>query len=286
LTYTTDPAAMFRGSAQVTAGRFDATFIVPLEALVGSNAKVFAYATNGATDAGGVEVRSVTTGSASLVDTIGPTIALSFASGTTRVGSTETLRIVVRDDSGINITGHTIPNALFLTIDGTTRYDLTKGFRYDLGSAQQGTVEFALPGLDAGPHSITVSAADNLAAGVLARRNRSTASIDFEVVSAEDFTLGRVYNFPNPFRSASGTSFVLTGLSEPADVVLSVFTVSGSLVRRLSSTGGPGQVQLAWDGRDARGDRLANGAYLYQVEAQGQTSRRVIRLQGRAALLE
>jgi hypothetical protein len=286
LTYTTDPSAMFRGSAQVTAGRFDATFIVPLEALVGPNAKVFAYATNGATDAGGVEVRSVTTGSASLVDTIGPTIALSFASGTTRVGSTETLRIVVRDDNGINITGHTIPNALFLTIDGTTRYDLTKGFRYDLGSAQQGTVEFALPGLDAGPHSITVSAADNLAAGVLARRNRSTASIDFEVVSAEDFTLGRVYNFPNPFRSASGTSFVLTGLSEPADVVLSVFTVSGSLVRRLSSTGGPGQVQLAWDGRDARGDRLANGAYLYQVEAQGQTSGRVIRFQGRAALLE
>ena len=44
--------------------------------------------------------------------------------------------------------------------------------------------------------------------------------------------------------------------------------------------------ELAWDGRDERGDRLANGAYLYQVEAQGKTSGRLVRFNGRAALVE
>jgi hypothetical protein len=286
LAYTHDPGAVFRGQSTVSGGRFEATFFVPLEALTGPNAKVFAYATNGATDGGGAVIRNVVTGVPTTVDTVGPTIAMAFASGTTKVGPTETLRIVVRDESGVNITGHTIPNALYLTIDGDARYDLTKGFRYDLGSYQQGTVEFELPGLDPGPHSIRVSAADNYAAGVLARRNRTTATIDFEVVAAEDFTLGRVYNFPNPFKGAGGTSFVLTGLSEPADVVVQVYTVSGSLVRRIDTSGGPGQIQLAWDGRDERGDRLANGAYLYQVEAQGRTSGKLVRYQGRAALVE
>jgi hypothetical protein len=94
---------------------------------------------------------------------------------------------------------------------------------------------------------------------VLGKKNRSTASIDFEVEAAEGFSLGRVYNFPNPFKpGGAGTSFVVTGLTEPANVQVKVYSVSGSLVRRLEATGGPGQLQIAWDGRDDRGDRVAN----------------------------
>jgi flagellar hook assembly protein FlgD len=144
-------------------------------------------------------------------------------------------------------------------------------------------VEFRLPGLDAGPHSILVSAADNYAQGVLARRNRSTATIEFEVVGGEEFTLGRAYNFPNPFPPDRGTTFVITGLNEPARVLIKVHTVSGALVRILTVDAAVGQTQVFWDGADARGDRVANGAYTYQVEAQGTTSGRVVRFRGQLA---
>jgi hypothetical protein len=248
---------------------------------------VTTYVTTGSNDGGGALLKSLANGVGAAVDTTGPTIGLAFLTGLKVVPPDALLRIVVRDEHGVNLTGHTVPNALFLTIDGTTRYDLTKDFRYDVGSYQSGTVEFKLPGLEAGPHSITVSAADNYAQGVLGKKNRSTASIDFEVTRSADFALGRVYNFPNPFQpDGGGTSFVVTGLTEPARVQVKVYSVSGSLVTRLETTGGPGQVQLAWDGRDAQGARIANGAYLYQVAAEGLTSGKVVRYRGQMAALE
>ncbi len=284
--YRYDPGTIFRGDAQVVSGRFDATFIMPLEAFTGDGGRVQAYVTDGQTDGGGVLVRNVVTGVPLYADSTGPTIGLAFTSGTLEVPPDAVLRIAVSDESGINLTGHTIPNGLFLSIDGRTRVDLTKDFRYEPGSYQGGTVEFPLPNLTPGPHSIVVSAADNYAQGVLGRQNRSTATIDFEVLATGGaFDVGRVYNFPNPFKTASGTTFVLTGLSEPARVQVKIYSVSGSLVRALDVESSAGQAQIFWDGTDAYGDQVSNGAYLYLVQAVGSSSGAVVKTRGRAAVL-
>ena len=54
--------------------------------------------------------------------------------------------------------------------------------------------------------------------------------------------------------------------AEAADVKIHVFTQSGrsiytNVVRDLS----PGYHQIAWDGRDAEGDDLANGVYFFRM---------------------
>lgn len=73
---------------------------------------------------------------------------------------------------------------------------------------------------------------------------------------------------PNPARQAAILSFTL---AEPAPVDLTVYTVSGQAVRTLvRGEKGAGLHQIAWDGRDDRGRRLAAGIYSLRAEAAGE----------------
>ena len=62
---------------------------------------------------------------------------------------------------------------------------------------------------------------------------------------------------------------------------MTIFTLSG---RKIWSAEGPARANdnaIAWDGRDADGDAVANGVYLYKLEvrtAEGRTLSRVERL--------
>ena len=77
------------------------------------------------------------------------------------------------------------------------------------------------------------------------------------------------FAFPNPFDDQRGTyfSFRLGGAST-ADVQIRVYTVTGRLVYKRTDAGlAPGYRQLRWDGRDAEGQPLANGIYVYRLLA-------------------
>ena len=72
-------------------------------------------------------------------------------------------------------------------------------------------------------------------------------------------------NYPNPFNPATTIAFDL-----PRDgfVELAIYGLDGALVRRLISEPVPaGRHSAAWDGRDARGEPVASGLYLYRIEA-------------------
>ncbi len=78
--------------------------------------------------------------------------------------------------------------------------------------------------------------------------------------------------FPNPFDDGTvttlrGTMFSYYLLSsDPADVLISVYTVSGRRIwTSLSHGQTEGYYQVPWDGRDAEGAEIANGIYLYRV---------------------
>ncbi len=70
---------------------------------------------------------------------------------------------------------------------------------------------------------------------------------------------------PNPF--GPGTQLAYR-ISERADVKLSVYSVSGRLVRTLAVGEKPaGEHVASWDGRDGSGRRLASGVYFIELRA-------------------
>ena len=112
-----------------------------------------------------------------------------------------------------------------------------------------------------GGHLVEVTALDSL-------RNEHR----FQVVAASsegDRLLRDVVAFPNPFEEQLGSTFSYYLLSDaPADVMLNLYTVSGRLVyQRVERSLPPGYHQWPWDGRDAEGDHLANGVYLFRMVA-------------------
>jgi flagellar hook capping protein FlgD len=137
------------------------------------------------------------------------------------------------------------------------------------GSHTTGTAYWNLPNLSAGTHSIRVSAADNLAAGLTASTHRSSASIGITVADTPPLQIVNAYLFPNPTqsgRSTSGGQFVVDALGDSVNALLKIYTVSGRLIRSIQSMGRQGQIQIPWDGLDHEGYPLANGTYLFRVQ--------------------
>lgn len=96
--------------------------------------------------------------------------------------------------------------------------------------------------------------------------------ITFEVVLESSITY--MMNYPNPFSTKTQFVFTLTGSEVPDEIKIQILTVTGRVVREITEDElGPIQIgrnitEYAWDGTDEFGDRLANGVYLYTVQAQ------------------
>jgi hypothetical protein len=79
-------------------------------------------------------------------------------------------------------------------------------------------------------------------------------------------SIGRVYSYPNPLHTDTRFVFEATG-TDPCRGVIRIFSLSGRTIRRLPvDYDGSGAGVVAWNGRDADGDEVANGTYLYRVE--------------------
>lgn len=88
--------------------------------------------------------------------------------------------------------------------------------------------------------------------------------VSFNVSSKLSFI--DAYNYPNPFRDKTYFTFRLPQL--PEELYIKIYTIAGRLIREINV-----DVSLLknefntveWDGRDADGDLVANGIYLYKA---------------------
>jgi hypothetical protein len=84
-------------------------------------------------------------------------------------------------------------------------------------------------------------------------------------------------NYPNPFNPETWIPFQL---SQEADVSVSIYDVSGRLIRSLSLGHKPAGIYVDknkavyWDGRNKSGESVASGTYFYTIHAGNYTATR------------
>jgi hypothetical protein len=174
------------------------------------------------------------------------------------------------DSSGIFLVPNMDPSiqdvVLSLRKSGTIT-PLTDYFHYCNNSTVAGQFAYPLALGDNFTDSLTVVAADNMVDPTNPGPHRTRVTVmlatqrDTAAVKLTDCLV-----YPNPTSGPARFTFLLT---RAATVSVKIFTIAGRLVRVLPAVAcGFDYNQIEWDGRDKDGQPLANGVYLYKLDAQ------------------
>ncbi|WP_353778952.1 type IX secretion system sortase PorU [Winogradskyella sp. 3972H.M.0a.05] len=272
---------IFKGQATVENGQFEFEFVVPRDIgipLGPGKVSFYAVEQSFALDKAGssfdISVGGINENAEA--DETPPLISLfmndeNFVSGGI-TNESPTLLAKLSDDNGINTVsgiGHDI--SAILDGDETNPFILNDYYQANVDDYTSGTVSFPFRDLEPGLHTLTFKAWD-------VYNNSSTSEIQFMVFDADEtLTITNVLNYPNPF--VNYTEFWFNHNStEPLDISVQIFTVTGKLVRTLNgqTTGGSKNTSsiskdIVWDGRDDFGDRIGKGVYVYKLKVRSNT---------------
>ncbi|MCA0269711.1 MAG: C25 family cysteine peptidase [Bacteroidetes bacterium] len=191
------------------------------------------------------------------------------------VSARPSVEVVVRDPGAVRLL--TDPSIAVLTVDGK-RVDLTApGVTFTPATAQSQEAKIVFSpdfSRSDSTHTITLRVFD-------ASGNEATNGLyQAHVRVSTETALERVLPYPNPMVDRTTFAFRLRGADATAisDLRVRVFTLGGRLVKEFDLVRDPallrtGTVRIgwnmfAWDGKDADGDPLAPGVYLYRISAQ------------------
>ncbi len=212
-------------------------------------------------------------------DTTRPTIQILFDNRNIPdggyVSSNATIQINLLSSNLIRDTAHnSIVAASLIPINGSSTenfhiyyYDYSAGFRQpEFGTFQSGPTQAWLrfrPSAPYSPGQWLITAAVTDASG-----NTDTVRTEFTISNVNG--LEEVMNYPNPFKDKTDFTFVLKS-DQPADVKIIIYTIAGRKIRTLTPLEThAGFNAVEWDGRDERGNDVADGTYLYRVIINGK----------------
>ena len=260
---------IYRGKVEVTNGRFNLKFVVPKDISYGGRrARISSYALSSTSGASGymfpIAIGSI---NKDVTDTTGPNLAVYFADDPTRgdgaqVSQNARVTMELFDSLGINLSGD-IGHTIEVVIDESPEmtFALTDSFAYDAGSYQRGKATMTLPQLTPGEHRLRVKAWDSA-------NNSNQKELSFKVSSTSGLEITQLLCYPNPVADKCQFAYILS--EEATDVNLKIFTVSGLEIMSIDdlphSSGYHDDVR--WDVRDADGDLIANGVYIFRLSAQ------------------
>ena len=278
-TYFLPGATLYRGSVPLDHGSVDVKFVVPTDGRIigrrGEARALFSAAGGLGVGLAGDSLRIVAALSPR-VDQTPPDIDLLYAGVDSLVKPGDALTIALEDSSGIDLTRLDDAHSIFVIVDDRgTPYDLTAGFRYEVGSYTRGSTAFTLPSLSTGAHRLEVHASDTY-------RNIGVRTFLIDVAtpsaSGSALTMDQVFNYPNPFPRET---FLHARLNRAARIRVQILTVAGRRVRELDVDGKAGENYIPWDGTDSQGENVAVGVYLFKLTAEAPGASRVTEI-GRA----
>lgn len=274
VTYQNPGNLIFRGEAKINNGQFDVPFIVPKDISYNTlTGRINGYFWNSSMDGSTNKSDIPIGGSVTSTDQEGPAIRIyfdgreDFITGDMVPENPVFIGEIEDPESGVNITGE-IGHKIVLTLNDSSGIDITEQFQYDEGSYQKGKVRAALDNLSPGDYQATLKVWDNA-------NNSSSQAVQFQVVPDEALHFDRVMNWPNPFSKETYFTFVL---NQQAEITVKIFTISGRLIQKLDGLyAEPGFNKIKWNGRDWAGDLLANGVYLYKIEAKTHNGEKTVK---------
>ncbi|WP_178989865.1 type IX secretion system sortase PorU [Winogradskyella schleiferi] len=279
--FTTLGEVIFKGQASVVDGLFEFDFVVPRDIGIPiGTGKVSFYAQteNPLSDQAGAnfDIKVGGINEDAPADNTGPIINLfmndeNFVSGGI-TNESPTFLAKLQDENGINTAsgiGHDI--TAILDGDETNPVVLNSYYQANVDDYTNGVVSYPFRDLEPGLHTLTLKAWD-------VYNNSSTAEIQFMVFDEdEELVINNVLNYPNPF--VNYTEFWFNhNSSEPLDISVQIFTVSGKLVRTINGQTGADELctngssslsrSIIWDGRDDFGDKIGKGVYVYKLKVK------------------
>lgn len=163
--------------------------------------------------------------------------------------------IVINDNSRLPIDSANIRVRLnrFLQPDTNTRN--VSFTQIDDGSAARARLSFlSRKTLEVGDNILTIISQD-------ATANRDTLRLTLNVVrngSIEDISAA-----PNPIQTAGSIRYRYKGQMQDAPVSIKIFNMQGKQIKILNGSARIGLNEIAWDGRDANGDDVPPGLYVF-----------------------
>ncbi|MBA6154513.1 type IX secretion system sortase PorU [Gelidibacter maritimus] len=284
---------IFIGQVSVTNGVFDFEFVVPRDIGVPvGEGKVSFYAKSEAPlqDQAGASFDILVGGinENAETDNTGPIVKLymndeSFVSGGI-TNEAPTLLAKLEDSNGIN-TASGIGHDIVAIIDGdeTNPFVLNDYYRAQVDDYTKGEVTYPFRDLEPGLHTLTLKAWD-------VYNNSGIAEIQFVVHDKDqELKIENVLNYPNPFINYTEFWFNHNS-SQPLDVSIQIFTISGKLIKTINSQTNAGGCcnegasslsrDIVWDGRDDFGDKIGKGVYVYKLKVRSnQLNKQVEKIQ-------
>jgi hypothetical protein len=270
---------LFKGKVTVTKGNFTVDFLLPKEVSLLKNLKMQLSAYNDFADAIAVYDKIIATDATALLinDNQGPTIKIFLNDSNFVPGGWAAARsnliLNLADSGGIQTSGNALGHDLVLVIDNDYKNTvvLNNYFVADVDSYQKGKLNFALPFLAEGKHTIMVKVWDLLG-------NSSTKILDFEVPASDIINVKNLYNYPNPFSNYTQFSFELNKLGSPVEISLSIYNSMGNLLftKPLSASYKANRVVANWDGTGIGSAQIQAGIYYYRLTIQDGTGTRIL----------
>lgn len=285
-TYSIINSPVFKGKASVRNGDFQFSFIVPKDIRYHvDTGKISYYSTNYELlgDAKGYFTNFLIGGISDAInsDNNGPEIKIylnddKFVDG----GITDKnpkLLVYLSDSSGINTTGSGIGHDIVASIDNNSdlKFIVNDYYESDIDDYTKGKVNYNLPELTSGEHTIRLKAWDVF-------NNSSEDSINFIVANSDQLEISHVLNYPNPFSSNTKFFFEHNRPNELLEVMIQIFTVSGKVIKTIfadTNSNGYRIEGIPWDGKDDFGNKLGRGAYFYKITVKSMQGERTNKIQ-------